>query len=75
MLRAIGGAVGSAVVGTGGKDRWTVGVMAGAGAAVVEKVASAPSSLSGIAVPTPLLVHGDGTAKSEVTGLACGKSE
>jgi hypothetical protein len=33
-----------------------------------------PNTLSGIAVPTPSLVQGVGTGRSEVTGLACGRS-
>lgn len=70
----IGMPVDSAVGGTDGKDGPLVGVIAVL-AVVIEYVGSAPNSLSGIAVPTPLLVQGVGTGRSEVTGLACGTSE
>jgi hypothetical protein len=70
MFRVFDVPVGSAVAVTYGKDRPLVGMMMAVAVTVTEKVASAPNSLSGIAVPTPLLVQGDGTDRSEVTGLA-----
>lgn len=41
---------------------------------VVVKVAGAPSSLAGIALPTPLLVHGLGRCMVAVLGFAAGSA-
>lgn len=40
----------------------------------VTVVSCAPSSLAGMASPTPLLVHGVGIGKSVVSGLSAGDS-
>lgn len=56
---------------TDGKERLFVIVLVFSGD-VAPYVGLAPNSLSGIAVPNPLLVQGVGTGKREVTGLACG---
>lgn len=56
---------------TDGKERVIVGVVA-VSSDKIEYVSVDPNSLSGMAVPTPVLVHGVGTGRSEVTGLACG---
>jgi hypothetical protein len=57
-----------------GNDRLFDGVVM-TSAAVAGIVGSAPNRLSGIAVPTPVLVQGLGTGRREVTGLAWGVSE
>lgn len=58
---------------TDGKEMVLVGVVAVSGDKI-EYVGVDPNSLSGMAVPIPVLVQGVGTGRSEVTGLACGIS-
>jgi hypothetical protein len=74
MFTAGGRIVGVAAGVTEGNETLFVGVIVFS-AGVIEKVGSAPNSLSGMAVPTPILVHGVGTGRREVTGLAWGLSE
>jgi hypothetical protein len=74
MFTAVGRIVGAAAEVTYGNETLFVGVIVFS-AGVIEKVGSAPNSLSGMAVPTPVPVHGVGTGRREVTGLAWGLSE
>ena len=52
----------------------TVKVVLEVTVAAFAAVVVAPSSLPGMAVPTPLLVHGVGIGSWEVSGLSAGSS-
>jgi hypothetical protein len=73
-FRVVATSVGSVVEVTEGNDIGFVGSIM-VSTAGFEYDGSAPNSLFGIAVPTPVLVQGVGRGRREVTGLACGMSE